>query len=181
MSGSVIKLESFASAPGSAAMFNAAALDEAYREGYADGRADERGQDMKSLIQQIRALTDEISDDDARRAALRGDAVQVLSPILGQLIDALVPTSDSAAGKGVDHGTGPTGTARHASRLPDRLQRRRPADGRTLHRRSRRREYRGRGARDRRDPVGIARRPGRVRPRPRGRRHSRADRRNQGE
>lgn len=96
MSGSVIKLESFASATGSAAMFNAAALDEAYREGYADGRADERGQDMKSLIQQIRALTDEISDDDARRAALRGEAVQVLSPILEQLIDALVPTSDSA-------------------------------------------------------------------------------------
>lgn len=96
MNGSVIKLESFAGTPASAAMFNAAALEEAYRDGYADGRADERGQDMKSLIQQIRALTDEITDDDARRMTLRGEAVQVLSPILEQMIDALVPSSESA-------------------------------------------------------------------------------------
>ena len=96
MSGSVIKLESFASTTPSAAIFTVAALEEAYREGYADGRADDRGQDMKALVLQIKALTDGMTDDSTRRAALRDEAVQTLSPILDQMIDALAPSTESA-------------------------------------------------------------------------------------
>lgn len=91
MSPAVITFESFApeSAASRTARLASQAADQAYRTGFADGRAAQSSDEAAALIQAIREMAQELSQEDRRRAALRQEAVRALSPILSAILDAV--------------------------------------------------------------------------------------------
>lgn len=98
MSPAVIKLESFtASLPGKrgGAGFTRDDLDLAYADGLADGRSQRQDEDVQSLRSGLERLAEALAADEARRAALREEAVQALAPVLSAILDMLVPSAQS--------------------------------------------------------------------------------------
>lgn len=95
----MFKLESFTAAMsqrGSMVTFGREAVDQAHAEGLAEGLARKADEDVRSLSAGLEQLRHCLQDDQARRAALRQDAVQALSPILEQILDCLLPAETSA-------------------------------------------------------------------------------------
>lgn len=98
MTLAVFKLESFGAAmtvAGAPPTFTQDALDQAYADGLADGLARQHDEQARTLNAGLERLARALADDDARRGAVRRDAVDALSPILIQILDCLAPVAQS--------------------------------------------------------------------------------------
>lgn len=70
-------------------------VDQAYADGYATGRAEATEAQIQDLHRALAALSDVMAEDDARRHALRQEAVDALLPVLEQIIDLMAPVEIS--------------------------------------------------------------------------------------
>lgn len=70
-------------------------LDQAYTDGYAEGKAHAYDAQMQELDICLSGLAATLTDDDARRSALRAEAVATLAPILSQILDLMAPAAHS--------------------------------------------------------------------------------------
>lgn len=98
MTLAVFKLESFSAAvaaQGAALTFSREALDQAFADGLAEGMARQEDEQARTLNAGLDRLARALADDEARRAELRREAVEALTPILGQILDCLVPGAES--------------------------------------------------------------------------------------
>ena len=96
MSAAMFRLESFAAPPAPEPVFTRADLDAARAEGHAAGLAQAQDEQAAAATRALTALAASLSDDDARRGALRDEAVEALSPILRQILRAMAPPAISA-------------------------------------------------------------------------------------
>lgn len=94
MSTAVIKLESFSTPLRLKAepMFSQEALDRAYSEGLNEGLTRRDDEQTRNLRAALERLTEALREDEARRAALRGEAIAALAPLLSEILDALTPS-----------------------------------------------------------------------------------------
>ncbi|MDM7457945.1 MAG: hypothetical protein P3W94_001000 [Paracoccus sp. (in: a-proteobacteria)] len=95
----MFKLESFAR-PAIGAEFSETRycrddVDQAYADGYATGRSDATEAQIEDLHRALAALSAVMAEDDARRNALRQEAVDALLPVLEQIIDLMAPVEIS--------------------------------------------------------------------------------------
>ncbi|MTE00016.1 hypothetical protein GIY56_06935 [Paracoccus sp. YIM 132242] len=98
MSLAVLKLESFSTAvaaQGAALTFSREVLDQAFADGLAEGMARQQDEQVRTLNAGLDRLARALADDEARRAALRREAVEALAPILAQILDCLAPAAES--------------------------------------------------------------------------------------
>ena len=98
MTLAAFKLESFSAAvaaQGAALTFSREALDQAFADGLAEGMARQQDEQARTLNAGLERLARALTDEDARRAELRCEAVAALAPILSQILDCLVPAADS--------------------------------------------------------------------------------------
>lgn len=97
MTLAVFKLESFtaAAAQGAQQVFAREALDQAFADGLAEGMARQQDEQARTLNAGLERLTRALADDEARRAELRREAVDALTPILAQILDCLAPAAES--------------------------------------------------------------------------------------
>ncbi|HIC67100.1 MAG: hypothetical protein ABGW82_08860 [Paracoccus sp. (in: a-proteobacteria)] len=98
MSIAMFKLESFTSAmaeQGARVTYDRASLDQAFADGVTEGLARAQREDMNSLSAGLERLAKALGDDEDRRAALRQEALSSLAPVLEQILDCLVPASES--------------------------------------------------------------------------------------
>lgn len=70
-------------------------LDQAYTDGYAEGKAQAHDAQLQELDACLSALSMTLTEDEARRAALRREAVAALSPVLMQILDLMAPPGES--------------------------------------------------------------------------------------
>lgn len=98
MTLAVFKLESFGAAvvaQGVALTFSREALDQAFADGLAEGMARQGDEQARTLNAGLDRLARALADDEARRAELRREAVEALTPILAQILDCLAPAAES--------------------------------------------------------------------------------------
>lgn len=98
MTLAVFKLESFSAAvaaQGAQPTFSREALDQAYADGLAEGIARQQDEQARTLSAGLERLGRALADDEARRAELRREAVDALTPILVQILDCLAPAAES--------------------------------------------------------------------------------------
>ena len=98
MTLAVFKLESFGAAvaaQGAALTFSREALDQAFADGLAEGMARQGDEQARTLNAGLDRLARALADDEARRAELRREAVEALTPILAQILDCLAPAAES--------------------------------------------------------------------------------------
>lgn len=98
MTLAVFKLESFGAAvaaQGAALTFSREALDQAFADGLAEGMARQQDEQARTLNAGLDRLARALTNDEARRAELRREAVEALAPILAQILDCLVPATES--------------------------------------------------------------------------------------
>lgn len=94
MSLAMFKLESFSTAltnRGAVVTFTQEELDQAYADGVADARAQAEDAELRALGAGLDRLAASLAADEARRRALRQEAVEALFPILSQILDLMVP------------------------------------------------------------------------------------------
>lgn len=94
---SVIKLECFTAAEDQtrAAIYTRDDLDMAYADGMTAGRSERGNEELQALHSGLERMVAALGAEDARRAALRNEAVQALAPILSAILDATVPAASS--------------------------------------------------------------------------------------
>lgn len=98
MTLAAFKLESFGAAvtaQGTALTFSREALDQAFADGLAEGMARQQDEQARTLNAGLDRLARALADDEARRAELRREAVEALTPILTQILDCLAPAAES--------------------------------------------------------------------------------------
>lgn len=98
MTLAVLKLESFGTAmtpQGAQAALAREALDQAFADGLAEGAARQQNEQVRTLNAGLDRLARALADDEARRAALRREAVEALGPILARILDCLAPAAES--------------------------------------------------------------------------------------
>lgn len=99
MSAAIFKLESFDHPPASPARpamsYDRDDLDQAFADGYATGKAEADGAHLTAFGARLAELAALVAQDEARRAALRAEAVAALSPILAQILDLMAPAAAS--------------------------------------------------------------------------------------
>lgn len=96
MTLALYKLESFSGAGKRAEpMFGKDQIDQAFANGLSEGLARKDDEQLRHLAAGLERLSRALAEDDARRAALRDDAVAALAPILDAIIDNLAPAAES--------------------------------------------------------------------------------------
>lgn len=89
MTQAIVKLRSFAATGLAAARFSRQAIEQAYAEGYEDGQTDAISDERSKLSREIAALSDLLTQEQARRHQLHQQAVAALAPILSEIVDCL--------------------------------------------------------------------------------------------
>ncbi|SCY75954.1 hypothetical protein [Paracoccus tibetensis] len=99
MTAAILKLESFdrppVAQPTPEQAFDRDDLDQAFADGFAAGKAEADEAQMSRLETCVAQLSELLREDEARRDALRGEAVAALSPILTHILDLMAPASQS--------------------------------------------------------------------------------------
>lgn len=98
MSLAIFKLESFSAAlagHGDNQTATIAAVEQAYADGLAEGVARKQDAEIRSLKAGLDSLAQSLSADEGRRAKLRHEAVEALAPILEQMLDCVLPASET--------------------------------------------------------------------------------------
>ncbi|MBK4214993.1 hypothetical protein JJJ17_03535 [Paracoccus caeni] len=98
MSSAILRLESFATSPRSAAItpgLTTEDLDQAFADGLAEGLARKDDEELRALRAGIERLQESLNEDEARRTELRRDAVRALAPLLTQILDSLASAETS--------------------------------------------------------------------------------------
>ncbi len=98
MTLAIFKLESFsaglaAHADGQTATIDA--VEQAYADGLADGLARKEDAEIRSLKAGLDSLAQSLGADENRRAKLRDEVVEALAPILEQMLDCVLPASET--------------------------------------------------------------------------------------
>lgn len=99
MTAAIFKLESFdrpTTLPAQAGeTFDRDDLDQAFADGFSAGKAEGDQLQLERLEGALSQLSALLTDEDARRAALRAEAVSALSPILSHAMDLMAPKAQS--------------------------------------------------------------------------------------
>lgn len=97
MSRAAFKLESFSEmTPMHPAMIDPDAIHRAYLDGLAEGRAAGFSAELRGLADAIIALEAGLSNADAIRAEARRNTLDILTPLLHEIVAALAETGSSA-------------------------------------------------------------------------------------
>lgn len=99
MTAAIFKLESFDRPATTDALpratFDRDDLDQAFADGFAAGRAEGDQLHLERLEAALSNLSSLLGDEEARRVALREEAVKALSPILSHVMDLMAPKAQS--------------------------------------------------------------------------------------
>lgn len=99
MTAAIFKLESFdrplMANPAPGETFDRDDLDQAFADGFSAGKAETDQIQLERLETAMSRLSGLLTDDEARRASLRSEAVSALSPILSHIVDLMAPKAHS--------------------------------------------------------------------------------------
>ena len=92
--GALLQLERFdlgAEKPAPAPVFAQSDLEAAFAEGFAQGRQEAEAQRLGQICSALAALSERLAAESAARAASAEDQLRAIAPLIGALLDGIIP------------------------------------------------------------------------------------------